>query len=286
MTQKNPAILYHADCPDGFGSAYAAWKKFGENAEYIPVKHGQPAPEGLGGRDLVFIDFCYPKATMDDVAKTARSVTVLDHHEGVRDAATSFPGVFDTSHSGAVIAWRYFHPDTAVPALLQYVEDGDLYRFGMPHAREILAYVYFELFSFEGWEALEKELENPDTFTHALELGALYNKYHERLVEKGAHHAHLVEFEGYECYLVNAFGEFTSDIGNKLYTQKPPLALLVSVNAEGMKVSLRSDGSVNVAELAQKYGGNGHPGAAGFRLNFGDPIPWRPISKNDADSSH
>lgn len=281
MSQKNPVILYHADCPDGFGGAYAAWRKFGESADYIPVKHGKSAPEGLDGRDLIFIDFCYPKTIMDTVARTAKSVTVLDHHDGVRNVATSFPGVFDTSHSGAVIAWQYFHPNTPVPVLLQYIEDGDLYRLAMPHARAILAYVYFELFNFEQWETLEKELEDPETFKHSLELGTLYNQYHERLVERGAHHAHLVEFEGYECYLVNAFGEFTSDVGNKLYTLKPPLALLVSINAEGIKVSLRSDGGVNVAELAQKYGGNGHPRAAGFRLKFGDPIPWKLIPRND-----
>ena len=25
-------VIYHADCPDGFGAAYAAWKCFGAEA--------------------------------------------------------------------------------------------------------------------------------------------------------------------------------------------------------------------------------------------------------------
>ena len=138
---KEIAILYHGGCPDGFGGAYAAWKKFGDAADYIPLKHGKPAPENLDGKDLYFIDFCYPQLIMDQLAKLAKSITVLDHHEGVRDVATKFPGVFDINHSGATIAWNYFHPDTSTPMLLKYVEDGDLYRFDLPNSREILAYV-------------------------------------------------------------------------------------------------------------------------------------------------
>ena len=44
MAHDNISVLYHADCPDGFGGAYAAWKKFGDTAEYIPVKYGRTPP--------------------------------------------------------------------------------------------------------------------------------------------------------------------------------------------------------------------------------------------------
>jgi hypothetical protein len=40
-------VIYHADCRDGFGAAYAAWKKFGDNASYIPWRDHAVAPEGL-----------------------------------------------------------------------------------------------------------------------------------------------------------------------------------------------------------------------------------------------
>lgn len=38
-------VLYHANCQDGLGAKYAAWKKFGDRAIYIPVQYGQPLPE-------------------------------------------------------------------------------------------------------------------------------------------------------------------------------------------------------------------------------------------------
>src|SRR3989344_4002350 len=107
MNATKTVILYHADCPDGFGAAYAAWKKFGEDAEYIPVKHGKPPPEGLTGRKVYLIDFCYPKDIMDTLVATAGSVIVLDHHEGIKNVVESMSEhIYDAKRSGATIAWK------------------------------------------------------------------------------------------------------------------------------------------------------------------------------------
>jgi len=291
---KAIAILYHGGCPDGFGGAYAAWKKFGDTADYIPVKHGKPAPENLDGKELYFIDFCYPQEMMSALMAVAKSVTVLDHHEGVREVATKFPGVFDTNHSGATIAWGYFHPDTPVPMLLKYVEDGDLYRFKLSDSRNILSYVYtltdsfasFDVQNIEKWNTFVAELEKPSERERIIEMGKLFAQYHEHVVVHGVHHAEIVRFEGYECYLTGSTGEFTSDIGNRLARLKPPIAIILSAHAESLHVSLRSDGSVNVAILAQKFGGNGHPAAAAFQIPFGAPIPWQIVEKENENPGH
>ena len=34
-TLKKIVVIYHDQCRDGFGAAYAAWKKFGDDASYI-----------------------------------------------------------------------------------------------------------------------------------------------------------------------------------------------------------------------------------------------------------
>ncbi|MFA6519965.1 MAG: DHHA1 domain-containing protein [Candidatus Paceibacterota bacterium] len=292
MPHKDIAILYHGGCPDGFGGAYSAWKKFGDTADYIPLKHGKPAPENLDGKDVYFIDFCYPKEIMGQLEKVTKSITVLDHHEGVRDVATQFPGVFDTNHSGSTIAWSYFHPNIPVPILLKYVETGDLYRFDLPNAREILGYVYtltdsfasFNIENIEKWNTFVAELENPNELKRIIGVGKLFAQYHEHVVVHGIHHAEVVNFEGYECYLTGSTGEFVSDIGNRLARLKPPIAIIISAGAESLRVSLRSDGSVNVATLAQKYGGNGHPAAAGFEIIYGNPIPWTVLKEHENPS--
>lgn len=291
---KEIAVLYHGGCPDGFGGAYAAWKKFGDTADYIPLKHGKPVPENIAGKELYFIDFCYPQEVMNRLAENAKSITVLDHHKGVSDVATKFPGIFDINHSGATIAWSYFHPDTPVPTLLKYVETGDLYRFDLPNSREIIAYVYtltdsfasFDLKNVAKWDTFVTELEDPTELRRIVETGRLFVQYHEHVVVHGVHHAEMVHFEGYDCYITGSTGEFVSDIGNRLARLKPPIAIIISADAEGLRVSLRSDGSVDVATLAQKYGGNGHPAAAGFGIPFGSPIPWTIIKKDHENPRH
>lgn len=31
-----PLVIYYANCADGFGAAFAAWTKLGDDAEYVP----------------------------------------------------------------------------------------------------------------------------------------------------------------------------------------------------------------------------------------------------------
>ena len=277
---KDIAILYHGGCPDGFGGAYAAWKKFGDTAEYIPVKHGFPAPEGLAGRKLYFVDFCYPQETMNSVASEAISVIVLDHHLGNKSVVESMPEhVFDEKRSGATIAWSYFHHDIPVPTLLKYVEDGDLYVFKLPDSRAVLSYMYAQPFHFDVWDSLSARLENDAERAALIAYGKIYAEHFAILVEQIANKAIPVSFEGFECYLVTAADMFTSDVGNRLAHLKPPFGIVVNFHGDVLNVSLRSDPSIDVSAIAKKYGGGGHPHASGFRISWGDPLPWTVIEK-------
>ena len=85
---KEIVVIYHGKCPDGFGGAYAAWKKFGDTATYLPADHGDAPPEGLEGREVYLVDFCYEIAEqMERLARTAKRLVVLDHHESARARA-------------------------------------------------------------------------------------------------------------------------------------------------------------------------------------------------------
>ncbi|MEK9160865.1 MAG: hypothetical protein AAB440_02410 [Patescibacteria group bacterium] len=271
-------ILYHGDCPDGFGGAFAAWKKFGNAAEYVPIKHGRPVPKGLAGAELYFIDFVYKKPEMNQIAAEAASLVVLDHHEGVRDVVESMPHhIYDANRSGATIAWSYFHPETPVPTLLSYVEDGDLYRFALPDAHALLSYIYTEPFTFESWDTIASDLEKPEKRTEMIARGEVYRRHSDLIINELVNDAKLVKFEGHICYFSPTLSIFASDLGNRLARKRGPLALAVQARPDGLRISLRGDGSVDVAKIAQKYGGNGHPNASAFSLPWGTPIPWEEV---------
>lgn len=274
-------VLYHSGCPDGFGAAYAAWKKFGDSAEYIPVKYGEDVPEGLAGRDVYIVDFCYESdEAMQELADTIAKLVVLDHHESSRVRVENVSEhVFDTNRSGSTIAWSYFHPDTPIPRLMQYLEDGDLYRYALPETRDIFSYLLVLPFEFHSWDAFVTRLENDTTRADLLKTAAAYTEFFNALAESSIDRAKKVRFEGYEVYFAATHPNITmkSYVGNQLYKKLPPFALMVTAHPDGFGVSIRSDGSVDVSKIAAKYGGGGHPGSSGFFIPNGSVMPWTEI---------
>ena len=66
---------------------------------------------------------------------------------------------------------------------------------------------------------------------------------------------------------INANALFTSELGERLAEKCGSFALLWYVHSDGeVKCSLRSRGKVDVAAMAEKFGGGGHKNAAGFRM--------------------
>ncbi|HQU08146.1 MAG: hypothetical protein B7X04_03940 [Parcubacteria group bacterium 21-54-25] len=268
-------VLYHAHCPDGFGGAYAAWKKFGNEATYLPIAYDEPPPENLSGAHLYFIDFCYSKETMDQFVAQAEGVTVLDHHRSMRETVESMPEhVFNENCSGATIAWEYFHPDEPLPLALCYIADGDLHRKELPHSMAVLLYLYTLPYQFELWDEFVRTLENEQGYADICARGTIYEVYHNRIVKQLADAARPVSFEGQTCYLIDAPRMFATDVGEKLLARQPTLALLVHAQATGIAVSVRSTGAIDAGAVARKYGRNGHSHSAAFFVPYEGPLPW------------
>lgn len=126
MTSPNILVLYHAKCPDGFTSAWAAYKKFGDAAEYVAVFHGDEPPD-VKGKEVYVLDFAYPLATTLRMIEEAKSFVLLDHHKTAKAALEGTPGcTFDMDRSGAGMSWDYFHTEPR-PLLVDCVEDRDLW---------------------------------------------------------------------------------------------------------------------------------------------------------------
>src|SRR5580698_3860341 len=97
MLEKDIVVIYHKRCPDGFGAAYAAWKKFGDTAEYLAAGYGDPVPEGLEGKEVYIVDFVYEQpGAMEEIARIAKKLVVLDHHVSSRALVEAAPEhIFD-----------------------------------------------------------------------------------------------------------------------------------------------------------------------------------------------
>ena len=81
-----PLVLYHANCADGFGAAFAAWLKFGDDAEYVACSYGDKnfvIPQ-LKGRDVYVLDFSFSRETMNVFLEDSEHFVWLDHHRSAR----------------------------------------------------------------------------------------------------------------------------------------------------------------------------------------------------------
>jgi uncharacterized protein len=256
-------VLYHQECADGFGAAYAAWKKFSDQAEYVPVKYGEEPPEMPEGIDVYIVDFSYPRGVLEDMAHRQRSLVVLDHH---KSAESELEGLdfarFDMEKSGAVMAWECFHPEVPVPDLLLYVEDRDLWRLALPDSRKINAAISSFAHEFITWDNLRMS-----GVLNLVKEGEAILRAQALLVARSCRDARIVEIAGYEVPAVNATCH-QSEIGHRLLKLYPerPFSASYRDDAEGVRVwSLRSRGDFDVSEVARSLGGGGHKAAAGFR---------------------
>lgn len=268
-------VIYHGECKDGFGGAWAAWKKFGEKARYIPYRHGDAPKTDFSGVDVYFIDLCYPLPELQLVKKANKRIIIIDHHKSNADKiAFADESLYEMEHSGSVLAWLYFHPKTAVPKLLTFVEDTDLGRWALPRTKEAFAYIGAHPYKFKAWDILAKTFASARTRNKALAEGKLVLAREKGIVEELAADAEEVEFEGYRCFAANSPMLVTA-IGTELVRRHPPISIVWSKRAGHYRVSLRSVGEVDVAKIAQKYGGGGHKNAAGFTVQKGEPFPWK-----------
>ena len=271
-------IIYHKNCPDGFGAAWAAWKKFGAKAEYIGEDHGQPEKKNLRDKDVYMVDFSYKQPEIDKVLKVAKSLTIIDHHISAKEAVKSLEShSFSLNHSGAVLAWKYFHPGRKVPKLLLHIEDVDLWRFKLKNTRKIICDLELYDFDFKVWDKLAKDLETPTGLKKHIESGRVILEYKQSLMAEALTKASKATLAGYKALVVNSMF-LNSEIGNTLVKAGADIGIVYSERDGQRRVSLRSkSGGADVSKIAQKYGGGGHKAAAGFSIPSNKPTPWRII---------
>ncbi len=259
-------VLYHAACDDGFGAAYVAWKHFGDQAVYTPVKYGDALPDIETGSQVFIVDFSYPRPMLEALAEDCQ-VVVLDHHKtSQEDLAGLAFAIFDMDRSGAGMAWDYFHPDGGPrPPLIDHIEDRDLWRFALDGTKQISSGLRSRKMDFETWDF------------YAWHVGQLYDdgvaieRYIQRLCENLAEDAYIAEWSEGPVLVVNAPGQLTSELADYLlemerYQGNQVLFVAAYKDMADRRLwSLRSRGDFDVGAVGKARGGGGHKNAAGFR---------------------
>ena len=294
---KPDICIYHAPCADGFTAAWAVWRAF-PDCRFHPGVYGE-APPDVTGLNVVLVDFSYKRPVLEEMSKSAKSITVLDHHKTAQADLETFaifnpvsiddidliveatqPGlgniraVFDMNRSGAQIAWDFFHPLIGSrPALVDYVADRDLWNFRLPESRAIAAWVFSYPYSFPTWDELAWQVGNESYFRGAADQGnAIERKHGKDITELLKATRRTMVIGGVSVPVANLPYTMASDAAGEMAKEAPFAACYFDRN-DGQRIfSLRSRGAAgaDVSAIAASYGGGGHKNAAGFQV----PIGW------------
>jgi hypothetical protein len=259
-------VLYHSNCYDGFGAAFAAWKSLGDDGvKYIPVSYGYPVPDMPDAEHIYIVDFSYSKDVILELVNQGTPVTVIDHHKTAQEALSELIGahshltiIFDMEKSGALLTWNYFHSDTSAPILIQHISDRDLWQFKMEGSREIHSALVSLPFDFKVWDWL-------DVPTLIAE-GKACQRFQQSVVDKVVKSSWMGTVDGNQVPIVNTSFAW-SEVGEALNYKYPdaPFAASFTVFGDQIMWSLRSKGDFDVSAVAKKFGGGGHKNAAGFK---------------------
>lgn len=298
MSDLRPLVIYHDNCADGFGAAWAAWYKLGDNAEYLPMSYNDKRvefgnelgaeylnfPVSLADRNVYILDFSFTAEVMHAIycecRRSEKMMVVLDHHKthfeqiGVNSTkihkySDRFANVtLDPNHSGCVLAWEHFNPELPTPIGLQLIEDRDLWKWQMGNTRDFATGLRSEPFSFERFNWL---MWQPDD---AIDAGHAMNKlFDEQLANITARPmpVDLYDIDGnlHMGLATNCTPNFSSEAGNILANQSKTFGMTWVLSQDGnINVSLRSIGDYDVSKIAKNYGGGGHRNAARFKAPF------------------
>lgn len=297
-----PLVIYHANCTDGFGAAYAAWAKLGHVADYLPMHYGDKLDLSEvvhAEREVYILDFSLPREVMDALFSGCKHVTWLDHHKtafemwcgAVPDSGTYHAGasnytiVLDNHRSGALIAWEHFHPEQHAPLVIQNIDDRDRWQFKLPTSKEIhMALQSLLPWDFNQWA---EQVMHPSCYLPLVEQGAALLRLQTRQVASAVQRAErCVIFVPWQdptsagrCprpgLAVNATVH-ASEIGNELAKASGTYGLIWYFDSATKRanVSLRSTDEYDVSAIAKEFGGGGHRNAAGFNIDMPTLLGW------------
>jgi oligoribonuclease NrnB/cAMP/cGMP phosphodiesterase (DHH superfamily) len=301
-TMSMTLIAYHANCIDGFTSAWVTYNSLtadGETCELIAMEYNKDSERALlaaiSGRDyseLYVVDFSLEIDMLIKLrARAPRTrVIILDHHKTAFEryspatevkkdtkVSTTIHGaniLLDNGRSGAGLTWEYFAVTSKIakPWIIKYVQDYDLWKFAYGDSTRFMNR-YLRSFekSIENWDRVHSQLSSPALRRIAMDKGQeLYFAYMED-VRVTADMAEPIRIPGGDLGLATECDpDLTSDVGHILAERSGSFGAMYHMDMLGNKIkwSLRSVPDYDVSVIAQQFGGGGHKNAAGFELQL------------------
>jgi len=275
-------ILYHDDMDGRAAAAILLRANAGGDLEHayatcLPMQYAREVPfhEIEKDEDVIIVDFSLQKpGDWQKLLEITKNVVWLDHHQTAIDKSDEIPevrklkGLRCSGQAGCLLAWRWVHDEMEPPRHIQLIADRDVWKweFGKATARFHAGAGLYDTKPESGWWDVVHTIMDEVNDAGKAVVGykqEFYKDLREAI-------SFQTEIDGHEAIAMNlprgagseGFG-FKDGWKGELPDEWP---ILMSFYWDGDKwtISLYSK-TVDVSEIAKKYGGGGHKGAAGFQ---------------------
>lgn len=292
-------IVFHHDDSDGLIGAYAIQAKLqSDQIQFVPCNYAKPVNlEGIGGAEVYFVDFTpndYEKV-FAEIAERAERLVIFDHHSSKAEAVEKIKSWgkdnieitvrCEVGISGGMLAWNELFPDTEPPQFFQVISDFDT--FNLEKGKKDF---YDRILPFQfGFMAVHDEqpillpkiskalaayLQQPDEevfvglMAECFSKGrVIFNHLQQSWAKTAEAAAFEAEFEGLRAICINTADKGSMQFDSVYDPEKHDLMFGFEWRKDHWSISLYSESDkVNCGEIAKKFDGGGHAGAAGCQI--------------------
>jgi len=232
---------------------------------------------------VYIVDYSISPDEMRELLNITKDVTWIDHHKTAIEKYKEFEheirGIRYDGVSGCMLTYCYIHHMTArgegeikpfdismtedAPMFTKLIDDWDVWKFNYSDDTRYFQ-IAFNAYDFspcaDTWDMF---LDNDGEQT-LIEQGKIMIQYRDNWAKNYMKLGFETEFEGHKCFAVN-LGCCNSDYFKSLPEGKYEILIPFVFDGNVYTVSLYST-TVDVSEIAKKYGGGGHKGASGFQI--------------------
>ncbi len=273
--------LHHNDL-DGRCAAAIVYRRH-PDCRFIEMDYRSPLPLEQIGTDepVIIVDFSLQSSgDWGRLIERTYHIIWIDHHESAIKKAPKWLWeramvCANTDRCGAWLTWEYFFRDKKIPTVLHLIDAWD--RWTHDDDEKVLDFVSGMSIEAQNPEAdawLDLLADDPTAFSEPyiweIQQQGRAIRHYQRIsnAEAVKRFSYPLEWEGHRCIVLH-----TDQAGSKLFDSvKGQYEVLMPVNYDGKKYTVHLySNTVKVSDIAMKYGGGGHPGAAGFVC---ERLPW------------
>ncbi|KAF5080384.1 hypothetical protein DSECCO2_120260 [anaerobic digester metagenome] len=278
-------------------------QRLNDDLDFIGYNHGQPIPDLSEYDRVIMCDISFKLTIGNEIDKINPMFNLIDklkdnfiwidHHISAINDITAYSdeydydncwpiGLRDTKYAACELTWKYFFPNEPMPEIVRLLGMYDSFRHkGTSEETKVLEFQYGARSVISNYDEAYRELCD-NIYCENTELG-IWNKgkaiYSYLCTEAKQTYANgfVIKFEEDKEYRTGRVYEFIC-INNERFN---PINFGIDYHKDGYdgcacfhyadgvyNFSVYNDnGNVDCSAIAKQFGGGGHKGAAGFRLN-------------------